>query len=232
MSTTIEAQLREGIGTMRGRLDALAQAGPAERAAALARFQADYLPVLARLGEVEDPGVREQLRGTLVDQVSEAQRLGAVPRSPVLGSVASKDDIKWRIYEIIKTPAVVAFATADENGKPWTRYVMAAGDQDLNVAFITAKASRKCAHVATNPKVSLSFRGSTDADVEYVQIEGHAWILADAESKRRAWSPMLWLYAAGPEDPNSVLIAVSPLRAELWNLIDLKRGGSPYVWEP
>lgn len=232
MSTTVEAELREAIGAMQERIDGLARAGLEERAAPLARLPFDYMALLGRLGEVADPALREELRRAMEGQFCEAQQLGSVPRTPTLRPGASRDDIRRRIHEIVKGPAPAVFATVDAHGTPWSRYVFAAGDEHLNVAFTTSVTARKCSHVMANPRVHLSFKGAVDSDIEYVQIAGYARLLTDAASKRQIWSPLLWLYTTGPDDPAWAVIAVQPLRAELWDLVSVKLGRQPFVWEP
>lgn len=227
-----DEEFTRAVAEMYPTLEKVRHSRPEDRADLLGRTFSDYLPLLARLGGVADGDVREALRQRLVDQICALQELAAVPRVPVLGPTSSREDVKRRIYQVIKGHRVAAFATVDENGNPRTRYVVAAADEDLNVSFGTSLHSCKCVHLLRNPNAHVCFKNlAAEADIEYVQIEGVARVLQDADSKKAFWNPMLWMYMRGPDDPDYAAVVVTPRRAELCNLVDLKRGLPPVVWE-
>lgn len=224
--------LTRAVSEMQPKIDELRNLQPAQRDARLQETFRQYISLLARLDGVADKELQGDLREKLLDQVCDLQTLTTVSRTPVLERGSPKEEIKRRIYEVVKKPGVVAFATVDEGGNPRTRYVVAAADENLNVVFATSPQSRKCADLRRNPNVHVCFKDhSTEADVEYVQIEGVARILDDQESKKACWNPFLWLYFRGPDDPDYVVVRVVPRRAELWSLVDLKRGAPPMVWD-
>jgi pyridoxine/pyridoxamine 5'-phosphate oxidase len=51
-------------------------------------------------------------------------------------------DLKQRIYEAAKEMQLINFATIDEGGKPWVRYVMGKADSNLVFRFCTHLDSR------------------------------------------------------------------------------------------
>lgn len=203
---------------------------------AMKELSSQYPPLLLRLGAVTDKEKRESLRQALVEQVITLQRLGAVRREPELKGEFSKADVKKRIYEILTGPPASfgAFATITKDGKPWVRFVQIMADEDLNIRIGTFKDSRKISQIEKNPDVHISFYDqSSEGEIEYVQIQGKAEVSEDPELKKNIWNPFSWLYYTGPEDSNYVVITVKPYRAELWNMVDLKKELKPVaVWEP
>jgi len=139
-------------------------------------------------------------------------------------------DLKSRIFEKLKGPALVGFATLTLDGRPWVRYVVAAADPDLNLWFSTHIASRKVAQIRKNPAVHLHAGVSTMETAEsYVQVEGQAEVLTDAGTRKALWSDMLKRYFSGPDDPNFCVVKIRPSRIELWGMTP---GGKPEVWAP
>jgi general stress protein 26 len=133
----------------------------------------------------------------------------------------------------MRNPGIAALATVTKEGKPRVRYVIASTDEQLSITIGTSKLSKKCADVLNHPMVHLCYKNlASEADIEYVQIEGKASILSDSENRSRFWSPMLWLYFSGPQDPNYAVLSIKTQRAELWNVADLKLEMAPLVWEP
>lgn len=135
--------------------------------------------------------------------------------------------LKQKISTILGPPQLSTVATIAEGGKPWVRYVMTQGANDLSVRFATFAQSRKVVQIAANPEVHLTM-GVTDPGVmiPYLQIQGRARFSSEAEDRHDFWSEMLAGYFSGPDDPNYGVIIVTPY------LIELVTPGSftPEVW--
>ncbi len=138
------------------------------------------------------------------------------------------EDLKTKILDKMQQPTLAAFATVTPEGKPWARYVVVFGDQDLNIWFATFKESRKVAQIAANPEVHLNF-GVSDVETaeSWVQVQGRAEILEDADTKRAKWYPHLEQIFSGPEDPMYVVCRVVPYRIEYATMAEK----TPRVWE-
>ena len=65
-------------------------------------------------------------------------------------------DLKERILEIIRQPQLSGFATVTEEGKPWVRYVMAVGGDDMEIRFASFVSARKVKQIAQNAEVHLT----------------------------------------------------------------------------
>jgi general stress protein 26 len=137
-------------------------------------------------------------------------------------------ELKDKILEKIKKHALASFATVTEEGKPWTRYVVAKGDENFNIWFATFKGSRKIRQVAHNPEVHmvLGVNDMTTA-ASWLQIQGRADILEDAATKNAVWYSMLEPIFNGPDDPNYVVCKVTPYRIEYYTM----NRRQPEIWQ-
>ena len=138
------------------------------------------------------------------------------------------DDLKAKILEKMKALTLASFATVTEEGSPWVRYVAVKTDENMNIWFATFKASRKVRQVAANPDVHLLL-GVTDLTTaaSWLQIQGRAEILEDAETKNVVWYSMLEPMFSGPDDPNYVVCKIVPYRIEYYTM----NRRQPEVWE-
>ena len=135
--------------------------------------------------------------------------------------------LKEQIAAIIMPLQLSSVATIAEGGKPWVRYVMTVGKDDLSVRFATFAKSRKVAQIAANPEVHVTL-GVSDPSVmtPYLQIQGRARFSTVVEERHAFWSEMLANYFSGPDDPNYGVVIVTPYR------IELAKAGEPVpeVW--
>ena len=138
------------------------------------------------------------------------------------------DHLKDKILEKMKGLTLASFATVTEDGKPWVRYVAVKADENLDIWFATFNTSRKVRQIAANPDVHLVL-GVTDlpSAASWIQIQGRAQILDDAETKNAVWYSMLEPMFSGPDDPNYTVCKVTPYRIELYTM----NRRQPEVWE-
>ena len=137
-------------------------------------------------------------------------------------------DLKDKIFEKMKEHTLASFATVTEDGKPWTRYVVVKADEQLNIWFATFVNSRKTLQVANNPEVHLTL-GVSDPQtaVSWLQVQGRAELLADAETKNAVWFDHLSSIFNGPDDPNYVVCKVKPYRIEYF----MMNMPTPEIWQ-
>ncbi len=123
--------------------------------------------------------------------------------------------LKEQIAAIMSPLQLSAVATI-AGGKPWVRYVMTIGGDDLNVRFATYAGSRKVAQIAANPEVHVTLGVNDPANMTpYLQIQGRARFSTEAAERHGFWSEMLANYFSGPDDPNYGVVIVTPYRIEL-----------------
>jgi general stress protein 26 len=138
-------------------------------------------------------------------------------------------DLQERILEIIKQPQLSGFATVTEEGKPWVRYVMAIGSDNMEIRFASFVSARKVKQIAQNPQVHLTC-GVTDPTktAPYLQIQGRARFSTEEAERHAFWNDMLKPIFSGPDDPNYGVVIVTPYRIECWTL----GKHDPEVWVP
>ena len=126
--------------------------------------------------------------------------------------------LKEQIAAIITPMQLSSVATIAEAGKPWVRYVMTVGGNDLSVRFATFAQSRKVVQIAANPEVHVTLGGNDPTVMKpYLQIQGRARFSTEAAERHGFWSEMLANYFSGPDDPNYGVVIVIPYRIELAN---------------
>ena len=137
-------------------------------------------------------------------------------------------DLKAKILEKMKTHTLASFATVTDARKPWTRYVVISADDQMNIWFATFKGSRKVSQITDNPEVHLTLGvDNLQNAVSWLQVEGRAEILEDAETKKTVWYDMLEPIFTGPDDPNYVVCKVAPYRIEYYTM----NNKNPDIWE-
>ncbi len=136
--------------------------------------------------------------------------------------------LKEKILDKMKDYTLASFATVTEDGKPWTRYVVVKADEELNIWFATFLNSRKTLQIAKNSEVHLTL-GVNDPQtaVSWLQVQGRAELLEDAETKNAVWYDMLNSIFSGPDDPNYVVCKVKPYRIEYY-MMNMPK---PEIWE-
>jgi general stress protein 26 len=123
--------------------------------------------------------------------------------------------LKEQIAAVI-TPLQLSSLATIADGKPWVRYVMTTGGDDLNIRFATYAGSRKVAQIKANPEVHVTL-GVNDPGImkPYLQVQGQARFSTEAAERHGFWNGMLANYFSGPDDPNYGVVIVTPYRIEL-----------------
>jgi general stress protein 26 len=137
-------------------------------------------------------------------------------------------ELKERIMEVIGQPQLASLATVTEGGKPWVRYVMVTGSDDLALRFSSFLNSRKVAQIRNNPEVHLTCGVTSPESADsYLQIQGRAEVTTDDAERKAYWKEELKRYFSGPEDPNYCIVRVKPYRIEYMAPGSME----PEVWE-
>jgi len=124
-------------------------------------------------------------------------------------------ELETKIRAKMDAHQLAALATIAEDGKPWVRYVTPVMDQDMNIWLATSAGSRKVAQLRRNPEVHLVVGVTSPETAEsYLQVQGKAQILTDKATKERVWFEQLKGIFAGPDDPNYVVVKITPYRIE------------------
>ncbi len=120
------------------------------------------------------------------------------------------EELKGKILEVLKKYPVGSFGTI-KDGKPWVRYMAMQPQEDLTLYATSFASARKIKQIKQNNNVDVTFGADpTNYMLPYVNVEGTAEILTDQETKNKCWYKLLEQFFSGPEDPNYVVVKVTP----------------------
>lgn len=107
----------------------------------------------------------------------------------------------------------VAMLTTVSKGKAVSRPMQTQETEfDGDLWFLTLKDTSKYQEILENPAVNLAYSGKS-----YVSISGTAQFIEDMERKKEYWNPIFdKLLETNYDDPNVILIKVTPETAEYW----------------
>jgi general stress protein 26 len=130
-------------------------------------------------------------------------------------SNSSSQELKEKIMAKLNGPTLCALATVAEDGKPWVRYMMVYTDEHMTMWGATFASFRKVGQIRKNPEVHLT-TGAKDMETaqSFLQIQAKAEVVTDAATKKAMWSDYLKNIFSGPDDPNYVIIKITPYRIE------------------
>jgi general stress protein 26 len=130
-----------------------------------------------------------------------------------------REILRSKILEVIKGHQLASLATVTEDGKPWVRYVMTLGTEDLMLFVVTSARSRKVIQVRANPNIHVTVGGSAEhMDHPYLNIIATARVLDDAGTKKKFWHDELKQYFSGPDDPDYIIFEIRPSVIEYMGL--------------
>jgi general stress protein 26 len=135
-------------------------------------------------------------------------------------------DAKKTALKILKDSLVGTMATIQQN-KPHTRYMTFFSD-DFTLYTATSKQTHKVDELEDNPytHILIGYDGEGVGD-EFLEIEGTVTISDDLSIKENVWNEHMRPWFTGPEDPNLVILKVSPDSIRLMN----KKGEEPKMIE-
>lgn len=136
-------------------------------------------------------------------------------------------DEKKIALKILKESTVGTMATIQEN-KPHTRYMSFFSDE-FTLYTATSKHTEKVDELEANPHthILIGYEGKGMGD-EYLEIEGTVGISDDESVKEKVWNKHMKPWFSGPEDPDLVILKVSPDSIRLMN----KKGEDPIEITP
>jgi general stress protein 26 len=122
------------------------------------------------------------------------------------------------IRQMVLDAGIGYLATA-EGDQPRVRAMMPVVADDGKFLTATFPTTKKVGQIEKNPKVEICF---VDRKLSHCRIEGRAKTSNDKALKEELWNkqPMLRQFFAGPEDPNYVLIVITPAKIGMMNIGD------------
>ena len=123
---------------------------------------------------------------------------------------------KKEALKILKESFVGTMATVQQN-KPHTRYMTFFNDE-FTLYTATSKQTQKMDELELNPytHILIGYEGKGMGD-EYLEIEGKVSISDDESIKEKVWNKHMKSWFSGPEDPDLVILKISPETIRLMN---------------
>ncbi|WP_100331143.1 pyridoxamine 5'-phosphate oxidase family protein [Bacillus xiapuensis] len=121
----------------------------------------------------------------------------------------NKEQIMQKIKQVLDEQPVGTLATVKKN-KPHTRYMTFFHDE-LTLYSPTGKDTYKVEEIEENPNVHilLGYSGNGYGDA-FLEIEGTAVITSSSDLKQKLWNGELSKWFKSPEDPNFVVLKITP----------------------
>lgn len=124
--------------------------------------------------------------------------------------------------KILDESLVGTMATVQDN-KPFSRY-MTFFNEDFTLYTATSKQTDKVEELEGNPNthILIGYEGEGYDDA-YLEIMGTVKVADDESLKEKVWNEHMKPWFSGPEDPNLVILKVTPESMRLMN----KKGQEP-----
>lgn len=119
-----------------------------------------------------------------------------------------------------------SFGTIEAGNKPKVRY-MAVFHDGLNIYLATNRKTHKVEELKDNPNAFLLLGYETGGGKDVLEIEAMVDITKDETLRSKVWNKELEKWFKGPDDPDYVILELTPTRIE-YEAKDHKRE----VWEP
>lgn len=131
-------------------------------------------------------------------------------------------DAKETARKILDESYVGTMATVQQD-KPFSRY-MTFFNEDFTLYTATSKQTEKVDELEKNPNthILIGYEGEGFGD-EYLEIMGTVTISDEENLKEKVWNEHMKPYFNGPDDPDLVILKITPDSMRLMN----KKGQEP-----
>lgn len=131
-------------------------------------------------------------------------------------------DAKKTARKILDESFIGTMATV-QNGKPFSRYMTFFNDE-FTLYTATSRQTDKVDELEDNPNthILIGYDGDGFNDA-YLEVMGTVKISDDEGMKKKVWSDQMKAWFTGPEDPDLVILKVTPESMRLMN----KKGEDP-----
>ena len=127
--------------------------------------------------------------------------------------MTDKHALEKKIIEVLQDNPYCSFGTV-ENNRPKVRY-MALFHDGLQLHLATNRKTHKVEELENNPNVFLLVGFDGKMGREVVSIEGTGSVTKDDSLREKVWSKELERWFSGPDDPDYVILDITPDRIEL-----------------
>lgn len=136
----------------------------------------------------------------------------------------AQEETRKIIENVLENSDVGVMATVRQN-KPHSRY-MTFKREGLKLYTVTNKQTNKTEEIEENPytHILIGYDGEGFGD-EYVEYEGKVALKESESLKKELWNSFMENYFNGPDDPNYIVLEITPERIALMN----KKGKEPKI---
>lgn len=115
--------------------------------------------------------------------------------------------------------AGMGYLATSEGDQPRVRAMMPVLLEDGLMLAATFPQTNKLSQIAKNPKFEICF---VDRKLSHCRIQGRAAVSDRAQLKQQLWDKQMMLrqFFSGPEDPNFVLLVLTPEKVMMMNIGD------------
>lgn len=106
-----------------------------------------------------------------------------------------------------------SFGTIEGGNKPKVRY-MAIFHEGLKIYLATNRKTHKVEELSDNPNTFLLLGYESGGSKEVLEIEATAAVSKDEGLRTKVWNKELEPWFTGPDDPNYVILELTPTRIE------------------
>ncbi|MBO9131447.1 pyridoxamine 5'-phosphate oxidase family protein [Bacillus sp. 165] len=118
-------------------------------------------------------------------------------------------ELKEKILKLMNAQRTGVLSTI-RNGKPHSHFMMFF-HEDMTMYAATDIQSKKIQDIKQNPDVHVLLgQDGINWDQEFLEIQGTAEMTQDPDLKNKFWTNTLKRWLNGPEDPNYVLLKITP----------------------
>lgn len=138
----------------------------------------------------------------------------------------NQSELKDQILHILSESRIGTMATVSRS-KPHSRYMTFFND-GLTLYTVTSRETHKAEELDQNPytHILIGYDGKGFGDT-YAEIEGKVSQSDSDEWRQKVWNDSLEPWFTGPDDPDLLVLKVSPLHIRLMN----KKGEAPKTLE-
>ncbi|ANF95371.1 pyridoxamine 5'-phosphate oxidase family protein [Paenibacillus bovis] len=124
----------------------------------------------------------------------------------------SQTSVEQSIVKALEENRFCAFGTV-ENNKPKVRY-MAVYNEGLNIHLATDRKTQKVDELEQNPNCYLLLGYEKGGNNEVIEIEATCAVSTNDELKQRVWKDEFKNWFSGPDDPDYVVLDITPQTIE------------------
>ncbi|CAM4208797.1 MULTISPECIES: pyridoxamine 5'-phosphate oxidase family protein [Paenibacillus] len=138
----------------------------------------------------------------------------------------NNNELEQTILKALDDNKFGSFGTIEAGNKPKVRY-MAVFHDGLNIYLATNRKTHKVEELQENPNAFLLLGYEQGGGRDVLEIEARASVTKDDSLRSKVWNKSLEEWFKGPDDPDYVILELTPTRIEY-----MGKNKEHGVWQP